>query len=239
MLGPAMAASRKTLPTGEDAGAFIVVPNEARREDAQTLCGLLADWAGEPPVMWGASIVGFGRYRYRYESGRAGTAPLIGFSYRDTCQRLIARMSDTVKLACAFRERGTRFFSASRAVASSVVSPILASRGAFATATTAGTAFRRASGTKNNVSIVARLIAEPSVPIATRFRHDIEARGQFGVVAAVPCDPRPMEQVQPRDVLAQQFGHRLNVLQPAEEARTVKKRSRSLDSPRGSSPRLR
>jgi hypothetical protein len=35
-----------------------------RREDAQTLCGLLMEWMGEPSVMWGARIVGFGCYRF-------------------------------------------------------------------------------------------------------------------------------------------------------------------------------
>ena len=37
---------------------------------------------GEPPVMWGPSIIGFGSYHYRYESGRSGDAPLAGFSPR-------------------------------------------------------------------------------------------------------------------------------------------------------------
>jgi hypothetical protein len=76
-------ASQKTVPSGEGADAFIAaVPDDARREDAQTLSALLSQWTGEPAVMWGASIVGFGEYRYRYESGREGTAPLVGFSPR-------------------------------------------------------------------------------------------------------------------------------------------------------------
>jgi hypothetical protein len=37
---------------------------------------------GEPPVMWGPSIVGFGSYHHRYESGRTGDAPLAAFSPR-------------------------------------------------------------------------------------------------------------------------------------------------------------
>jgi Domain of unknown function (DU1801) len=74
-----MAASQKTLPTGDDPEAFLAaVPNDARREDAR----LLADWTGEPPAMWGTSIVGFGSYHYRYESGHEGTAALVGFSPR-------------------------------------------------------------------------------------------------------------------------------------------------------------
>src|SRR3954447_15109400 len=78
-----MAASQKTLPSDESAEAFIAaVSDGTRREDALRLCRLLAEWTGEPPVMWGASIVGFGRYRYRYDSGHEGSAALVGFSPR-------------------------------------------------------------------------------------------------------------------------------------------------------------
>jgi Domain of unknown function (DU1801) len=78
-----MAGSQKTLPNDQSAEAFIAaVPDDARRADAEKLCGLLTEWTGESPVMWGASIVGFGGYRYRYDSGREGTAPLVGFSPR-------------------------------------------------------------------------------------------------------------------------------------------------------------
>jgi hypothetical protein len=78
-----MGASQKTLPTDEDVEAFIAaVPDEARRMDAQALCRLLTEWTGERPAMWGRSIVGFGSYNYRYESGHEGTAALVGFSPR-------------------------------------------------------------------------------------------------------------------------------------------------------------
>jgi len=78
-----MAASQKMLPTDEDVGAFIAaVADERRRADARELCDLLADWTGEPAVLWGTSLVGFGRYHYRYESGHEGTAPLVGFAPR-------------------------------------------------------------------------------------------------------------------------------------------------------------
>jgi Domain of unknown function (DU1801) len=76
-------ASPKTVPSEESAEAFIAaVPGDARREDAQKLCGLLEEWTGERPVMWGSSIVGFGCYRYRYDSGHEGTAAVVGFSPR-------------------------------------------------------------------------------------------------------------------------------------------------------------
>jgi hypothetical protein len=76
-------ASQKTLPSDESVKAFIAeVPDPTRREDALRLSGLLSQWTGEPPVMWGTSIVGFGSYRYRYDSGHEGTAALVGFSPR-------------------------------------------------------------------------------------------------------------------------------------------------------------
>lgn len=46
------------------------------------MLALLAEATGEPPVMWGPSIIGFGRYRYTYDSGHSGEAPLVGFSPR-------------------------------------------------------------------------------------------------------------------------------------------------------------
>jgi hypothetical protein len=76
-------ASQKTLPSDESVEAFIAsVSDDGRREDAHRLCRLLAEWTGEPPVLWGASIVGFGHYRYRYDSGHEGTGPLVGFAPR-------------------------------------------------------------------------------------------------------------------------------------------------------------
>jgi hypothetical protein len=74
-----------TRPTDADVDAFLdAVPNDERRADARALCALMTDVTGEPPVLWGPSIVGFGSYRYRYESGREGTSSLAGFSPRKT-----------------------------------------------------------------------------------------------------------------------------------------------------------
>jgi Domain of unknown function (DU1801) len=71
------------VPTPADVDAFIdAVPKEARRSDARALCELMSSVTGEPPVMWGPSVVGFGSYHYRYESGRTGDAPVAGFSPR-------------------------------------------------------------------------------------------------------------------------------------------------------------
>jgi Domain of unknown function (DU1801) len=78
-----VASAAKMVPTSADVDAFIdAVPDEHRRSDARELCELMQSITGEPPVMWGPSIVGFGSYHYRYESGRTGDAPLAGFSPR-------------------------------------------------------------------------------------------------------------------------------------------------------------
>jgi hypothetical protein len=58
------------------------VPDERRREDARRLSAMMAEITGEPAVMWGTSIVGFGAYHYRYDSGHEGDAPLASFSPR-------------------------------------------------------------------------------------------------------------------------------------------------------------
>lgn len=76
-------ADNKTKETPEDVSAFIDrVPDEARRGDAKALCALIEGAIDEPPRMWGTSIIGFGRYRYRYDSGREGEASVAGFSPR-------------------------------------------------------------------------------------------------------------------------------------------------------------
>jgi Domain of unknown function (DU1801) len=73
----------KTAPTGADAAQFIAsIEDPQKREDSRTLLKLLGDITGEPAVMWGSSIVGFGSYHYRYASGHEGDACIIGFSPR-------------------------------------------------------------------------------------------------------------------------------------------------------------
>jgi hypothetical protein len=69
--------------TGTPAEEFLArVPGEQRRGDARRLCAMMAEITGEPPAMWGTSIIGFGAYHYRYPSGREGDSPLASFSPR-------------------------------------------------------------------------------------------------------------------------------------------------------------
>lgn len=84
-----MADAPKTLPTDASVADFIAaVPDARRRAEAETVCKMLEQVSGEPPVMWGPSIVGFGRYQYVYASGREGIWPIIGFSPRKTALTL-------------------------------------------------------------------------------------------------------------------------------------------------------
>jgi hypothetical protein len=76
-------AKNKTRPTARSVTDFInAVENETRRKDAETVLALMKKITGETPKMWGPSIVGFGSYHYRYESGREGDFMKIGFSPR-------------------------------------------------------------------------------------------------------------------------------------------------------------
>ncbi|MGZ9100794.1 MAG: DUF1801 domain-containing protein [Brevundimonas sp.] len=78
-----MAYEAKMKPTDVSVADFIAaVENPRRRADAETLCALFEEISGEPPVMWGPSIIGFGRYHYRYASGHEGDSPRLGFSPR-------------------------------------------------------------------------------------------------------------------------------------------------------------
>ena len=79
-----MAANRnKTRPTSAGVDAFLdAVDNDRRRQDARTVKGLMERITGWEPKMWGPSIVGFGEYHYRYDSGREGDFLITGFSPR-------------------------------------------------------------------------------------------------------------------------------------------------------------
>jgi hypothetical protein len=76
-------AENKTRPTKVSVTAFIdAVTDPARRADTKALVKLLRSATGERPTMWGPSIIGFGSYHYKYDSGREGDMPVVGFSPR-------------------------------------------------------------------------------------------------------------------------------------------------------------
>lgn len=76
-------AELKTKPTNESVKEFLnKVPDEGRREDCFAVAKIMEEITGEKPKMWGPSIVGFGTYHYKYESGREGDWPVTAFSPR-------------------------------------------------------------------------------------------------------------------------------------------------------------
>ena len=78
-----MATPLKTRRNSGSVKEFLdKVPDERRRKDARTVSDMLETITGETPAMWGASMVGFGSYHYKYESGQEGDWPLVGFSPR-------------------------------------------------------------------------------------------------------------------------------------------------------------
>lgn len=77
-------AKNKTTETEVDVNAFIeeFVDNDQKKRDSYTLIELISKWSGAEPKMWGPTIIGFGKYHYKYASGHEGDAPMLGFSPR-------------------------------------------------------------------------------------------------------------------------------------------------------------
>lgn len=76
-------AETKTKATNASVADYLAsCANALQLSDCHQLIALLGDITGEPATMWGPSIVGFDRYRYTYDSGHSGEAPLAGFAIR-------------------------------------------------------------------------------------------------------------------------------------------------------------
>ena len=78
-------ANNKTTENNDSVAAFVKKITDAdRRKDCQAIIDIMEKQSGFPAKMWGSAIIGFGTYHYKYESGREGDAPLVGFSPRKT-----------------------------------------------------------------------------------------------------------------------------------------------------------
>ena len=76
-------AENKTKVTAIDPHDFIKqVDDQEKRQDSEELIKLMSKVVGKPPKMWGPTIVGFGKYRYKYATGLEGEICLTGFSPR-------------------------------------------------------------------------------------------------------------------------------------------------------------
>lgn len=76
--------AQKTIETNQNVADFIekFADSEQKKKDSHQLIEIMQAVSGCEATMWGASIIGFGKYHYKYESGHEGNAPLLGFSPR-------------------------------------------------------------------------------------------------------------------------------------------------------------
>lgn len=76
-------AELKTKPTDQNVADFIsTIEDEQRRADCKAILELMKEVMQLEPKMWGSSMVGFGDYHYKYESGHEGDTFIVGFSPR-------------------------------------------------------------------------------------------------------------------------------------------------------------
>ena len=76
-------SDNKTRPTAVRPADYVAaVENDTRRRDAEVVMTLMREVTGEPPVMWGPSMIGFGDHHYQHSSGREGDTFVIGFAPR-------------------------------------------------------------------------------------------------------------------------------------------------------------
>ncbi|MEN2398575.1 DUF1801 domain-containing protein [Flavobacterium sp. MC2016-06] len=86
-------AKNKTTETESSVIDFInAVEDITKRNDAFELVKIMHQQTGFEAKMWGPSIIGFGSYHYKYESGREGDAPLVAFSPRKAAISLYCYM---------------------------------------------------------------------------------------------------------------------------------------------------
>lgn len=103
-VGRRRSSQNKTHQTEASVAAFLdAVEPDRRRADARVLLEIMQRITGEPAVLWGSSIIGFGRYHYRYDSGREGDSMKAGFSPRK--QRLVVYIMAGFDGADELRER--------------------------------------------------------------------------------------------------------------------------------------
>ena len=76
-------AELKTKQTEASVKEFLnKIPDKQRRDDCFAIAKMMEDATGMKPKMWGPSIIGFGSYHYKYDSGREGDWMITGFSPR-------------------------------------------------------------------------------------------------------------------------------------------------------------
>lgn len=92
-----MAQQNKTIETEVDVFDFIndFANTEQKKLDSLELIKIMRELTGLEPKMWGPTIIGFGSYHYKYDSGHEGDAPIIGFSPRKAAISLYVHSQTT------------------------------------------------------------------------------------------------------------------------------------------------
>jgi len=76
-------AENKTKPTAVSPAGYVdALDHPQRKADGKVLLDWFSEVTGLKPKMWGPSLIGYGRYHYKYESGREGDMLMTGFSPR-------------------------------------------------------------------------------------------------------------------------------------------------------------
>jgi len=76
-------SENKTKKNQESVQTFLdTIENAQKKADSEQILQMMQEASGEPPAMWGPTIIGFGEYHYKYDSGREGDFMRIGFSPR-------------------------------------------------------------------------------------------------------------------------------------------------------------
>ncbi len=99
----------KTVPTAIAPETLISsVENPKRRRDAEYLLALFRELTGMEPRVWGSSMIGFGQYHYRYDSGHEGDTFLVGFAPRkaESVVYLMGYISDQPDYAALLERLG-------------------------------------------------------------------------------------------------------------------------------------
>ena len=94
-------AELKTKPTGASVDAYLASrASPDQLADCKAIVAMCKRVTGQRPKMWGPSVVGFGSYRYRYETGHSGEAFLTGFAIRgrELVVYLMAEQPEQVEL---------------------------------------------------------------------------------------------------------------------------------------------
>jgi Domain of unknown function (DU1801) len=100
-------AELKTKATAVSVADYIAaLPDARRREEAAAIDALYRRVTGLEPKMWGPSIIGYGSYDYRYESGREGTMCRAGFSPRKAALVFYLHASDEPEAEALFAQLG-------------------------------------------------------------------------------------------------------------------------------------